>query len=123
MSSNPSAAKAILILTDNLLEAADLTEQIEQRKLGRVVVLRTLSEAALYLNGSSEPPVLVIFGLDRRTDDSAATVALLTERGCRILFIDGGAEDRSATLVATGMLRPYTSADVDAALRRLGLWS
>lgn len=122
MSDTPLTSYTILILTNNLLEAADLTEEVEQRGLGNAIILRTAAEAVQYLSQRSAPPRLVIFGVDTRTDEATQALSQLEQTSSRVLFIDGHRETRSRPNSA-GLLRPYTSEDVDAALRLLGDWS
>jgi hypothetical protein len=107
----------ILLLTNNLLEAADLTEQIEQRGIGNVVILRSAADALHCFDQQGCAPTLIIFGLPCETEQSRDVLARARQNGCRILLIDGPICPSSSP----GLMRPYTSSDVDLAFRRLGV--
>ena len=119
MSRRPTTEQNIVILTNNLLEAVDLTEQIQERGIGNAVIMRSPVEAVQYMNGIDAPPLLTIFAVDQTNEDWMAVLRLMIELGCRILFIDGAPEQNENS---TALLRPFTSEDVDVAFRQLGVW-
>ncbi|SHG79025.1 hypothetical protein [Marivita hallyeonensis] len=113
------ADAAVLILTENQLEAADLAEHLHGLDLGRTLIIRSPKDVERILSESRFQISFAVFGFS--TDEAAAHQALSRVKafGCPILFIDTPEEfavgDQSKVV-----MRPYSSVDIDHALSALG---
>lgn len=115
----PSTGKATLIVTDNFVEAVDLTEQMGNLGVGPVSIFRTAAELHEAIRAPGAIPWLVIFGIDTAAKGTADAWEAVTRLGCRVVGID--IETESPSLPNLGRLRrPFSSEDVEILLKRLG---
>lgn len=127
MESDPILAGArTLIITRNMVEASDLSEAVEDFGLGPVGVWRALpaerapaQESGSLLDGMPAGCEIVIFGLETAEDLARAFFSGLHARQIKLILIDGRG-DVEAGHFSAFLMRPFSSTDVEHALRRLG---
>ena len=118
MLSSATPDTRVVILTDNLLEAVDLTEQMEQLYAFRVAIFRSPRDFVEALVALDVKPALVIFGIDPGTPEAAQALEVTFRLGCPVLLVDCDDERIIGPRVA-GLIRPFSSRDVETALNRL----
>ncbi len=119
--STPIEDTRTILLTDQMLEAADLTEMMERRGLEPVMTFRSAETARILLSAAQVRPDLVIFGLENENDPALdECLALINRLGSAVIFINGSAENIRGT-EAIHIARPFTSRDVELALQRAGV--
>ncbi|WP_439121351.1 hypothetical protein [Marivita sp.] len=114
-----TSAPKTLIISNNMVEADDLTEILTGQGLGPVVHVRGVADAHDALTQSGEHLRLMLFGLSMHRHDVADFPTKYDASTCPLILIDGPSElsDRAGAGV---LLRPYSTDDVLAALARLG---
>ena len=115
-----SSAPKTLIVSNNMVEADDLTEMLTSQGFGPVLHTRDLDDAKSLLTGSQSSIRLLMFGLSLHVHEAQEFLATVDVSGKSLLVIDGPleyAEKKGAGV----LLRPYSTADVMAALKVLGL--
>jgi alpha-glucuronidase len=114
------AAPKTLIVSNNMIEADDLIEMLTFQGLGPVAHARELNDAQLILDRSSDSLRLLMFGLSLHLHEAKTFLETFDMSGKALLVIDGPM-DFSQMEGAGVLLRPFSTKDVLAALKRLGL--
>lgn len=114
------AAPKTLIVSNNMIEADDLTEMLTSQGLGPVVHARGVDEAQDALAQASDSLQLLMFGLSLHVPEAQQFLKGLDTAGRSLLVIDGPVDysDREGAGI---LQRPYSTDDVLSALSRLGL--
>ncbi|MFA8384672.1 MAG: hypothetical protein ACEPO2_03560 [Pelagibaca sp.] len=109
-----------LIVSNNVIEADDLTEMLTDQGLGPVLHARDLDDASKVLTEAGNNLKLVMCGLSLHLHEVNEFLAEINLPGLSLVVIDGPAEfsEREGAGV---LLRPFSTRDVMAALSRLGL--
>lgn len=119
MSAVSSQTVEVLIVTDNFLEAADLTEAFGTAKTDSVMHLRDLHECEPFLSDTAFRPWLCIVSYQRAAAAGLAELAQsIIARGSALVLIDAPEEDARA-LHAVPLARPFTHMTLSALLAQM----
>ena len=120
MSELYSTAPKTLIVSRNMVEADDLTEMLTGQGLGPVVHVRDLEAAERILESSATSLELMMFGLSMHLPETKQFLLSQDPSKRHLLVIDGPVE--FTEMKGAGVIpRPFSTKDVMAALKRLGL--
>lgn len=117
---------ATLILTNNMVEASDLSETLEGCGLGPIHISRVPPmEDGACENVQEEDALLVgyrlvVFGLDASTALARLFLSTLSAHQTHLILIDESPDVDLGTPRAV-LTRPFSSLDVEHALRLIGL--
>lgn len=115
-----AATPRTLIVSDNVIEAEDLTEMLSERGLGPVAHVRDIESAQTVFDTTDTSIHLLIFGLSLHKPEAQGFLRAVATRKKPLLVIDGRKE--SQELKGAGIvLRPFSTSDVMAALKQIGL--
>lgn len=109
-----------LIVSNNMIEADDLTEMLTDQGLGPVMHARDLNDASRVLTEAGDNLRLMMCGLSLHLHEVNEFLAEIDLPGMSLVVIDGP-EEFSEREGAGVLLRPFSTRDVMAALSRLGL--
>ena len=115
-----STGPKTLIVSRNMVEADDLTEMLMGYGLGPVAHARNLDAARRVLASATESLELLMFGLSLHVPETARFLSTLDTSERSLLVIDGP-RDFTESKGAGVISRPFTTNDVMAALKGLGL--
>ncbi|MCR9108873.1 hypothetical protein [Marivita sp. XM-24bin2] len=111
-----------LIVSNNVIEADDLTEMLTEQGLDPVVHVRDVEGAQAVLEQRSANLRLVICGLSMHETDACSFVQEQMKSTWSLLLIDPpDAQDGQEGCGV--LLRPFSTADMMAVLLRMGLTS
>lgn len=115
-----SSAPKTLIVSNNVVEADDLTEMLTSQGLGPVVHTRDLEDAKSVLSKSADSLDLLLFGLSLHVREATEFLLSVDVSETSLVVIDGPLEfcEKEGAGV---LLRPFSTSDVLAALKQLGL--
>jgi hypothetical protein len=115
-----SATPKTLIVSDNVVEAEDLTEMLAERGLGPVAHARDIQGAQDVFASTSGSLQLMIFGLSLHKPDAKGFLETMASERKPLVVIDG--QKGAVELNGAGiLLRPFSTSDVMAALKHVGL--
>lgn len=112
------AGTRIVVLTDNMLEAADFTEYFDQYGVTEVVALRKPDTALQLLAPNAVSPELVVFGYRLSEPDATSCLGLVVGKGWPVLLVNGSVKPSQFEQLPT-LVRPFTTQDLDRALREM----
>ena len=115
-----TSAPRTLIISNNMVEADDLTEMLTGLGLGPVLHARDVMDATGIVARSGQSLRLMMCGLSLHLHGVAEFLASVDRSSLSLVVIDGPAEFSQGD--GAGLLfRPFSTRDVMAALARLGL--
>ena len=118
ISRSPSDTVVFVIVSDNMVEATDLTELLANIPGAETLHYRSLLLMSDSIDTMRQVPDVAFVSASRRTAGFRDAIARLHDAGTRLVLINGNPEVARETGAAF-LQRPFSSRDVDAILRTL----
>lgn len=111
MEANSHNLADVLIVTENFIEAADISDAITGVPADRIVHIRGISAGEHLWQAPNFAPALSVLSYRRSETGFDAVARLLADRGSALLLLDASAEVQEA-LECAALTRPFTGADL-----------
>ncbi|MEM1233770.1 MAG: hypothetical protein AAGH70_06550 [Pseudomonadota bacterium] len=106
-----------LVVTDNMIEAADLVDSLSDVGLRPAQTLRDAGEAYVELSSGALTPGILVIGHRLSLQPAQSLLSAATQMDIPTLVLDGKPEHNSDMVVS--LARPFTTANVQVAVSAL----
>ncbi|WP_171232984.1 hypothetical protein [Ruegeria sp. HKCCA4812] len=111
MEASSRSVADVLIVTENFIEAADISDAIPAVPTDRIVHIRELHAGGHFWQDPKFAPALSVLSYRRSETSFDAVARLLVERGSALLLLDPSPEVQ-AQFECAALIRPFTAADL-----------